>query len=92
MDHAAALRSARTLGPLRDLYAWLDVRDHHEEVTRLGFLAADWLADHAGETALLDYFRERRVSPSWEAAFEAAFGLTPDAFYEEFERYRATLR
>ena len=92
VDHAAALRSPRTLGPRPAQYAWLDVRDHHEEVTRLGFLAADWLADHAGETALLDYFRERRVSPSWEAAFEAAFGLTPDAFYEEFERYRATLR
>ena len=88
VDHAAALRSTRTLGPLRDLHAWLDVRDHHSEVRRLGFLAAEWLADHAGETALLDFYRERHVSPSWQAAFEAAFGLTPDAFYAEFERYR----
>ena len=92
VDHAAALRSSRALGPLRDQSAWLDVRDHHEEVTRLAFLAAEWLADHAGETALLDFHRERDVSPSWQAAFEAAFGLTPDAFYAEFESYRATLR
>ena len=92
VDRAAALRSTRTLGPLRDQSTSLDVRDHWEDVTRLGFLAAEWLADHAGETALLDFYRERHVSPSWQAAFEAAFGLTPDAFYAEFERYRATLR
>ena len=92
VDRAAALRSARTLGPLRDQSASLDTRDRREDVGRLGFLAAEWLADHAGETALFDFYRERHVSPSWEAAFEAAFGLTPDAFYAEFERYRATLR
>ena len=68
----------------------------------LMFLGVYWLAEHAGEPALLEYYRllprgrpglydyDPR-SGSGSAAFEEAFGLTFDDFYEQFEAYRATL-
>lgn len=55
----------------------------------LGFLAVDWLVERAGEKALFDYYRRLADSPSWEDAFEAAFGIAVDDFYEAFEVYRA---
>jgi len=55
----------------------------------LGFLAAEWLADHAGHSALTDYFRRLPSSPGWESAFEGAFGISIDDFYTTFEAYRA---
>ena len=68
----------------------------------LMFLGAHWLAEHAGEPALLEYYRllprghpsrgdyEPRAG-SGPAAFEQAFGLTLEEFYEQFEAYRETL-
>ena len=59
----------------------------------LPFLAIEWLARHAGEPSLFVYWRAYAEDHSdWSRAFETAFGLTPDAFYAAFERYRATLR
>lgn len=54
-------------------------------------LAAHWLAEHAGDTALLEYFRLLPTAQTVEEAFEQAFGLTFEEFYEQFEAYRATL-
>ena len=55
----------------------------------LSFLAGEWLAERAGEPALFEYYRLLPTSDSWEAAFEGAFGITIDDFYEKFEAYRA---
>ena len=58
----------------------------------VAFLAAEWLADHAGDPALFDFFqRLPETNYRWEEAFEGAFGLTIEEFYEQFEAYRATL-
>ncbi len=68
----------------------------------LGSLAADRLVERSGADALLEYSRqvypqlfgqERRwiQRSTWQAAFEAAFGLTAAAFYQEFEAWRKTL-
>ena len=62
-----------------------------ESEDALSFLAAEWLADHAGERALLEYFRLLPPLDTWQEAFERAFGLTVDDFYERFEEYRALL-
>ena len=55
----------------------------------LGFIAADWLRERAGEPALLDYYRQLPSSGSWEEAFATAFGLPLGEFYEAFEAHRA---
>ena len=55
---------------------------------RLGFLAADWLAEHAGLAALAEYYKQLPDSESWQDAFEEAFGTSVADFYETFEAYR----
>ncbi len=57
----------------------------------LFFLAAEWLATHAGDWAVIEYFRLLPSVGTWWPAFEQAFGLTIEEFYEDFEAYRATL-
>ena len=60
-------------------------------VTALSFLAADWLAQRAGEPALFEYYRLLPASDSWQDAFEGAFGMAIDDFYAAFAEYRAGL-
>ena len=55
---------------------------------RLGFLAADWLAEDAGVAALAEYYKQLPESDSWQEAFEEAFGTSVADFYETFETYR----
>ena len=57
----------------------------------IGVLAVEWLANHAGDPAVFEYYRLLPTSRSRAAAFEDAFGLTIDEFHEQFEAYRATL-
>ncbi len=58
----------------------------------LSYLAVDWLVERAGEPAVFEYYRVLPSATSAAAAFESAFGLTIDEFYEQFEAYRETLR
>ena len=55
----------------------------------LSFVAGEWLASHAGEPALLDYYRQLPSAAGWEEAFEAAFGLAVGEFHSSFEEHRA---
>jgi hypothetical protein len=69
--------------------------------TTLSALAVDWLVNNAGGyDAIWHYFRHgfatrlevlgvERQPGSWQDAFEAAFGLTINDFYERFAEYRA---
>ena len=51
----------------------------------LGMLAAEWLAAHAGDEALFEYQRQlSRAGSKWPFAFEIAFGMTVEEFYEAF--------
>ena len=59
------------------------------EARALSFLAGEWLADHAGEPALFEYYRRLPSSASWQDAFEAAFGMSVADFHEAFEAHRA---
>ena len=96
-----ARESAATLQELESTEGWGQV--DNETTHALLFLAIDWLTRHAGEHSLLEYYRllprgwpewesyEARAG-NWQAAFEQAFGLTIEDFYEQFEAYRETLR
>ena len=57
----------------------------------LSGLAAQWLTDRAGLASLFRYYRVLDNAAGWRVAFEAAFGITVDDFYEEFERFLAEL-
>ncbi len=90
--YGPAFAAASAPQPLSSMESVAAVNAARDQVVALGFLAVDWLVEWAGEPALLEYHRSLPSSTSWHAAFESAFGLTIEDFYERFEAYRATLR
>ncbi len=81
----------RTALELADIESWEDTDGRRAKPRSLTFLAGEWLAEHAGERALLDYYRQLPAAASWQEAFEAAFGVTVDDFHEAFAAYRADI-
>ena len=63
--------------------------DDYWNARAVALLAVEWLAGRAGDRAIFEYYRLLPESESWEDAFEAAFGIAIDDFYEQFEAYRA---
>ena len=51
-------------------------------------LAAELLAAHSGESSLLSFYRRLELGRTWQEAFEAAFGMPVEEFYELFEAHR----
>ena len=105
-DYArSAYRAAARGWDLADTWAWYarvaritgySLRDVATSgdgpVGALGYLAVDWLVERAGEPAVFEYYRLLPPLPSVDAAFEQAFGLTLEDFYDEFDEYHARLR
>lgn len=52
-----------------------------------GMIAAHLLAESAGLAALGQFYTELGARKDWVAAFEAAFGMTPEAFSERYEAH-----
>ena len=77
--------SARTVETLRDGLLYLQSGMH----AHLGMLATERLIDRFGDAWILEYFSERAFHATSAQAFEAAFGLTLDEFYDEFAAWRA---
>ena len=90
-DRAVSTVNASTTS-VRTLQLYADEHAAGGRVTRaLGYLAVEWLADRAGDPAVFDYYRRLPGATSRDDAFEGAFGLTIEEFYQQFEAYRATL-
>ena len=77
--------SARTVETLRDGLLYLQSGMHGT----LGMLATERLVDRFGDASILEYFSQRERHATSGEAFEAAFGLTLDEFYDEFAAWRA---
>jgi hypothetical protein len=57
----------------------------------VGYLAVEFLTSRYGEDAVFKkYWQARATAPTWQAAFQTAFGVIPDEFYKKFEEYRRT--
>ena len=95
-----AQRNPAALSQLLDPDSWLAAGN--TESWALAFVAVDRLIEQADEGALAEYYRllprrdpnrldDEPDAGSWQAAFEQAFGLTIDEFYEQFAEYRAGL-
>ncbi len=50
-----------------------------------GMIAAHMLAETSGFPALAEFYNHMGAGQSWDTAFETAFGMTPEAFYESYE-------
>lgn len=68
----------------------------------LGFFASDLLAKRAGDASIVEFWRRFASTPigpqllwdskpSWQEAFRDAFGISVDAFYDEFNEWRGEL-
>lgn len=78
--------------PLRAFETQLGIRNPTPGAPyTLGYVAVDRLDDSEGQEALLAYWRRLATGSHWVGAFPVVFGRTLDAFYAEFEAYRATL-
>ena len=77
-------------GEVPALRSFETVADDAERIHYLlGFLAADRLAARSGVEALASYYRRLPSSDDWQEAFEGAFGIAIEDFYESFEAYRS---
>ena len=56
---------------------------------RVGLLAAELLSSYSGQSSLVRYFAFLQPGTPWQEAFEAAFGVTVEEFYDRFEAHRA---
>jgi hypothetical protein len=54
----------------------------------LAGFACEYLRLQYGDAAMMTFWREAAAS-EWHTAFQTAFGISVDAFYEHFERFRA---
>ena len=90
--HSKALLAGGVTKPLSGFEGGLTARDgwatNPKAESALLFLATHQLANHAGDKALLEYFRVLPTAETIYEAFEHAFGLTLEEFYEQFEAYR----
>ncbi len=90
-------RSTVPLAQLAVTDGWEAAAD--DERWALSIVAVDWLLRRAGEAALFDYLRllpegtlgQPSLVVTAASAFEQAFGLAIDEFYEQFDVYRSTL-
>lgn len=52
-------------------------------------LAIDWLVELTPDGSIMEYYRQRFSHETWEEAFESAFGMGVEEFYDSFAAYRA---
>ena len=73
--------------PLRGMETWEGgLKGYSYDLPLLG---AELLASYAGEDALLRFYMLQRPGTTWQEAFQSAFGMTVEEFYELFEEHRA---
>lgn len=82
-------QTPKTLKDLEGLFNTRAGEDRDAYV--LGYFATEFLAKTFGEEPLRRQYWEEAGTVDWRAAFTATFKMTVDAFYPEFERYRASL-
>ncbi len=81
----ALLRSANYDAGLKDLERFERLEAPH--AYGLGALGSEWLAQQAGGNSQVKYWQSLGGSATWGAAFESAFGVAADEFYEAFEAH-----
>ena len=85
------VRAANYDGTLRDLEDREEWRAQSRVGIDLGAVASEWLAQLAGESSQVDFWRLLATSATWQDAFASAFGMTVDDFHGAFEEHRRKL-
>ncbi|MEL6884447.1 MAG: hypothetical protein AAFP87_08060 [Pseudomonadota bacterium] len=79
-------RARESIKRLADMHQRVVGRDYD-----VAQFAAHLLGERFGRKALIDYFGALQTSDSWDAAFRKTFGMSLDAFEQEFETMRSNL-
>ena len=95
LEHYRDSETNRTdrLIPLRNAGPFRDIADNFG-IGWYGIagLAIDWLVTHSGNPdASVGYWRSLSEDPDWSKAFESAFGIAPEGFFEAFEEHRIAI-
>jgi hypothetical protein len=86
--HMTNIVSSAPMPPLRELESTAGFGAVQGPVYSLAFLAVESLVRDYGVTSLVDFYERLGNGEVWDEAFFAAFGTSPDAFYEAFEAER----
>ena len=87
-DRGLAWRARQVDKPLEEM----ETKQGYEGVRHkypFFLLAAELLAHHAGESALINYFASLQPRTTWQEAFETTFEMPVKEFYDLFEEHRA---
>ena len=88
-SRGAIVRGANYHGELRDLARPGGWDGFYGYV--LGAIAAEFLAQQAGASSQIDYWRLLNERTTWQSTFASAFGMTVSEFYDAFEEHLARL-
>ena len=75
--------------PLNEMETRGGFQDFRGSSYQYALLGAEFLASLSGEESLIDYHRFQHEDATWQDAFENAFDMTVEDFYELFEEHRA---
>ena len=78
--------SAALSATLTDMERWDGFHRWGFVSYHLAALATEWLVEYAGDDSYIRYWRLLAGAQSWRSAFETAFGITVDEFYQSFAR------
>ena len=81
-------RAKRVDKPLSEMETWNGIASEESGYV-YSLMAAELLASRAGEGALTRHYALAQPGATWRDAFETAFGMTVDDFYDLFEKHRA---
>ena len=75
-------------GSLKEMESVEDWTPYHP-LYHYGYTASELLAAQAGKEAMTRYWTLLGVATSWQEAFQTAFGMTVEEFYDLFEEQRS---
>ncbi len=91
LDYAINLQGAMTPGWLRNILTESNFRDGHQVhpiyAYSMAFAGAHFLVGEAGEDSVVEFWRLFQQRPTWQQAFEEAFGMGIEDFYNSFEEW-----
>ena len=91
LEDAINLNGVMTPGWLRNKLTESNFRDGHLVhpiyANSIAFAGAHFLVGEAGEDSVVEFWRLLQQRPTWQQAFEEAFGMSIEDFYDSFEEW-----
>ena len=73
---------------LSEMETWTGFSGARGDITSYAVMAAELLASRTGEKSLIQFYSLTQPGTTWQEAFEQAFGMNVEEFYDLFEEHR----